>query len=93
MEALTGAPSHVLLNRKDQAGDHSTRKLRKGAGGAAFQSFGYGPLDLPNHQNKAAGTDDINSKKVATGNGLNTSMHGVANVGWLTQLSMSEHKK
>ncbi|MBI2236048.1 MAG: hypothetical protein HYU60_03680 [Magnetospirillum sp.] len=91
MDELTGAPSHVLLNRKDQAGDHSTRKLRKGAGGAAFQSFGYGPLDLPNHQNKASGTDD-NSKKAATGNGLNTSMLGT-NIGWLTHLSMAEHKK
>ena len=91
MEALTGAPSHVLLNRKDQASNHSTRKLRNGAGGSAFQSFGYGPLDLPDGRNKSSGVDDDTTKKAATGNKLNSSMQG--NIGWLAHLSVAQHKK
>lgn len=89
MAELTGAPSHILLNRKDDANSHSTRPLKKGGGAAAFAAYGFGPLDLPDGKNKG-GVDA--SKKAITGSAPAAAMTN-GNVGWLTQLAASEHRK
>lgn len=44
MSSVNAIPAHILLNRKDDAASHSTRKLKQGAA-SAFASHGFGPLD------------------------------------------------
>ncbi|MGE5503682.1 MAG: hypothetical protein ACM31L_04600 [Actinomycetota bacterium] len=88
MDALTGAPAHVLLNNKDRA-SHSIIKPRTGAGGSAFASFSYGPLDLPDAKNKAG----VEGSKSATGSKPASSPLQSGNIGWLTQLAASSHQK
>jgi hypothetical protein len=85
MQILTGASSHLLLNRKDNATSHSTRKESTGAS-SAFAKYGYGPMDMPDGNN---GTDVLGAKK----SGASTSSVAAAtggSVGWLTQLAVSK---
>jgi hypothetical protein len=44
MQAVSAAPAHELLQRKDNAGNHSTRKASHGTADA-FKSYAFGPMD------------------------------------------------
>jgi hypothetical protein len=88
MEALTGAPAHILLNRKDDAASHSTRPAKKGGAGA-FAAYSFGPLELADGKNKA-GVDG--AKKPVTGAGSIGTTRG-SDIGWMTQLAASQHQK
>lgn len=89
MTAINGAPSHILLNRKDNAASHSTRPQTKGASGA-FASYGFGPLDLPDNANKA-GVEG--GKKAASGTVPASGPMRGNDIGWLTTLSVSQNKR
>ncbi|MBC7906552.1 MAG: hypothetical protein H7Y60_07370 [Rhodospirillaceae bacterium] len=44
MQAVSAAPAHEMLQRKDAANNHSTRKTSSGAS-SAFKSYAFGPMD------------------------------------------------
>lgn len=44
MTPVSNSPAHLLLQRKDQDDQHSTRKTRDGAA-SAFSTYSFGPLD------------------------------------------------
>jgi len=86
MQALTGAPSHILLNRKDNSASHSTRPAKTGPA-SAFAATTFGPMDMPD---KAGGASSSSAaKKAVTGGNALTG----GNVAWLTQLSVANHVK
>lgn len=43
MQAVSSAPAHELLQRKDRADTHATRPQQRGAI-SAFASYGFGPV-------------------------------------------------
>ncbi len=88
MQAISAGPAHLLLNRKDNPADHSTRPAKTGAA-SAFSSYAFGPLDLPDAHN---GADVYGSKGAVTGSSSISSATG-GNVGWLTQLAASQSQK
>ena len=79
MNVTSNVPSHLLLNRKDDPANHSTRPEQRGAS-SAFASYGFGPVDTDSD------SGDTSRKKV-TGNVSGTAATG--GVGWLTQLAVS----
>jgi hypothetical protein len=89
MVGLVGAPAHILLNRKDDAASHSTRK-QTSVSGAAFNSYSFGPMDLPDGENKA-GVEG--GKKAAAGSTATTKSINGGVAGFLTHLAASQHVK
>ncbi|CAA7617354.1 conserved hypothetical protein [Candidatus Terasakiella magnetica] len=88
MPTLTGAPSHILLNRKDQPASHSTRPEKTGPA-SAFSSYAFGPMDMPDSKNGA----DVSGTKAKAISGA-SSLSSVHNgIGWMTQLAASQHIK
>ena len=53
MQAVTAAPSHELLQRKDRTDTHSTRPTQR-ATAAALGTYSFGPMDM---SNKSTGDD------------------------------------
>lgn len=47
MHAVTAAPAHELLQRKDRADTHSTRPTQR-ATAAALGTYAFGPMDSSN---------------------------------------------
>ncbi|HTH15266.1 MAG TPA: hypothetical protein VL974_01325 [Magnetospirillum sp.] len=47
MQAVTAAPAHELLQRKDQADSHSTRKTQR-ATASMMSTYSFGPMDTSN---------------------------------------------
>ncbi len=89
MQALSGASSHILLNRKDNPASHSTRKASSGPSGA-FATYAFGPMDLPDSKK---GTDVEGAKKKASTGNTSISAATGSSVGWLTQLAVSQNIK
>lgn len=61
MQAVTAAPAHELLQRKDRADSHSIRPTQRGTT-AAISSYSFGPLDTSNKS-----TGDAADRKTAKG--------------------------
>lgn len=61
MQAVTAAPAHELLQRKDRADSHSTRPTQRGTA-AALSSYSFGPMDTSNKS-----TDEAGARKAAKG--------------------------
>lgn len=61
MISLNSAASHILLNKKDEAGSHS---IEKSGSSSALSTYGYGPLDLPD-ADKEATADGSGAKPVS----------------------------
>ena len=70
MQALSSVSQNLLLNRKDEAASHSTRRETNGPAGT-FASYAFGPMDMPD-QDKPAKVDP-NRGKVVTGSSAVTS--------------------
>ncbi|MBI5165048.1 MAG: hypothetical protein HY985_14245 [Magnetospirillum sp.] len=74
MTPVAATPAHLLLNRKDERDDHSTRPTQRGAA-SAFSSYGFGPLSEKGSTDKAAQGAPV------TGNPL-----GASSLSWVTQV-------
>ncbi|OAN43964.1 hypothetical protein A6A04_08765 [Paramagnetospirillum marisnigri] len=89
MQALSGASSHILLNRKDNPASHSTRKAASGPS-SAFATYAFGPMDLPD---KNKGTDVEGARKNSAQGNKSVAAATGGSVGWLTQLAVSQNIK
>lgn len=58
MQAVSAAPAHELLQRKDNANNHSTRKTSSGAS-SAFKSYAFGPMDTKGASPEDAGKSGL----------------------------------
>lgn len=58
MQAVSAAPAHELLQRKDNADSHSTRKTTNGAS-SAFASYSFGPMDTKGTNSEETSTTDL----------------------------------
>ncbi|MBX9635773.1 MAG: hypothetical protein K2X44_12390 [Magnetospirillum sp.] len=58
MQAISAAPAHELLQRKDAAAGHSTRKTTNGAA-SAFSSYSFGPMDTKGGSPEEAGSKGL----------------------------------
>jgi len=83
MQNISSIPSHLLLNRKDEADSHSTRSEERGPS-SAFATYAFGPIDTTNGKSvtDAKAVSGNNSIAAATGGG----------VGWLTQLAAQQKR-
>ena len=90
MVAISGAAAHILLNKKEEASSHSTRPEKSGAA-SAFSSYGFGPLDLPDGDNRTSA--DGNSTKPVSGTSSLAAISGGASAGWLAQLAASVNSR
>lgn len=61
MPAVTAAPAHELLQRKDRADSHSTRPTKR-ATASALSTYSFGPMDTSNKS-----TGEGAARKAATG--------------------------
>ncbi len=62
MQALTSVSQNLLLNRKDEAASHSTRRETTGPA-STFASYAFGPMDMPD-KDKPAKVDPSHGKVV-----------------------------
>lgn len=58
MQAVTAAPAHELLQRKDQADSHSTRKTQR-ATASMLGSYSFGPANTSNKTSAEATTNSV----------------------------------
>lgn len=58
MQAVSAAPAHELLQRKDNTNNHSTRKSGRGAADA-FKSYAFGPMDTKSTSPEDAGKSGL----------------------------------
>ncbi|MBI3446565.1 MAG: hypothetical protein HY055_14705 [Magnetospirillum sp.] len=76
-----------MLNKKDEANSsHSTRPEKSGAA-SAFSSYGFGPLDLPDGENRTSA--DGTTTKPVSGTSSISAISGGTSAGWLAQLAAS----
>lgn len=61
MHAVTAAPAHELMQRKDRADSHSTRPAQR-ATAAALGTYSFGPMDMSNKR-----TSDDTGRKATKG--------------------------
>ena len=85
MQALSAVSQNLLLNRKDEASSHSTRKEGDGPS-ATFASYAFGPMDMPD--SKSSGRVDMSRAKAVTGASSVTSTIS-SSAAFLTQLAAS----
>ena len=74
MDPVSTTPAHILLHRKDEADNHSTRKAAEGAA-SAFASYGFGPMDEPGKEKEA---------KPVSGIGLGQNPLSAHSLSWVT---------
>lgn len=85
MQALSAVSQNLLLNRKDEASTHSTRKESDGPS-ATFASYAFGPMDMPG--SNSSGKVDMSRAKAVTGSSSVTSTIS-SSAAFLTQLASS----
>ena len=85
MQALTSVSQNLLLNRKDEAASHSTRRETTGPA-STFASYAFGPMDMPD-KDKPAKIDGIRGKAVTGTSSVTQTVSSSA--AFLTQLAAS----
>ncbi len=85
MQALSSVSNTLLLNRKDEAASHSTRRETSGPA-STFASYAFGPMDMP-EDGKAAKPAGHHGKAVTGTSSVTSSLSSSA--AFLTQLSAS----
>lgn len=82
MQSVSLIPSHLLLNRKDEASSHSSHSNQTGPS-SAFATYTFGPLDTSDGKSVTgnAAVSGTNSIAAATGG-----------LGWLTHLAAQQQK-
>lgn len=84
MISLNSAASHILLNKKEEAGTHS---IEKSGSSSALSTYGYGPLDLPDAEKEA--TADGSGAKPVSGTSSISAISGAGGAQFLAHMVAS----
>jgi hypothetical protein len=76
MNPVSATPAHILLHKKEQSDNHSTKKDDSGAA-SAFASYGFGPMS-------EGGKDK--SSKPASGVGIGQNPLNAHSLSWVTSV-------
>jgi len=76
MDPVSATPAHILLHKKEQSDNHSTRKNGDGAA-SAFAAYGFGPMD---EAGKSKGA------KPVSGSGLAANPLNAHSLSWVTSV-------
>ena len=85
MQALSSVSQNLLLNRKDEAASHSTRRETTGPG-STFANYAFGPMDMPDKGGPAK-VDNSRGKAVTGPSSVTSSISSSA--AFLTHLAGS----
>jgi hypothetical protein len=88
MVSINAAASHLLLNKKGEGASHS---IEKSGASSAFQTYGYGPMDLPDADKKAAA--DGSGAKPVSGTSSIAAVGGSASTQFLAHLMGAAGRK
>jgi len=81
MQSVSAIPSHLLLNRKDEADTHSTESEQRGPS-STFATYAFGPIDTTDGKS-------VTDAKAVTGTNTIGAATG-AGIGWLAQLAAQQ---
>lgn len=88
MVSINAAASHLLLNKKEGGASHS---IEKSGAASAFQTYGYGPMDLPDADKQTAA--DGSGAKPVSGTSSIAAVAGGASAQFLAQLAGSQLRR
>ncbi len=84
MVSISTASSPLMLNKKEEGASHS---IEKSGAASAFQSYGYGPLDLPDADKEIA--EDGSGAKPVSGTASISAVSGGSSAQFLAHLVAS----